>query len=264
MTLPMPLPTPPPDFRWTEEPWGPMLRCRALDAVVQHGFTSRQLQLRPGERAGDAWASAAASVGCAVPRIGRVRQVHGAVVRVVRAGELDQPIPDADAAVTCDPGTAVAVVAADCVPILLADPVTGAVAAAHAGWRGTAAGLAGLTVATLTREWGVAPASLIAAIGPSIGACCYEVGEELLRAFEEAGHSSIDRAEWFSRDAAGRLRLDLWRANADQLVHAGLLPPNIHVASLCTQTHRDVFESFRAEGAQAGRMAAIVVAPPRR
>lgn len=263
MTPPMPLPAPPPDFHWTHEPWGPMLRCRALDPFVQHGFTTRQLQLRPGERAGEAWASAAASVGCAVPRIGRVRQVHGAVVRVVRAGELDQPAPDADAAVTRDPGTAVAVVAADCVPVLLADPVTGAVAAVHAGWRGTAANIVRATVATLTREWGVEPSSLIAAIGPSIGPCCYEVGEDLLRAFDEAGHSSIDRAEWFSRDAAGRLRLDLWRANADALVHAGVRPANIHAAGLCTQTHRDVFESFRAEGERAGRMAAIVVAPAR-
>jgi len=189
--------------------------------------------------------------------------VHGAVVRVVRAGELDQPAPDADAAVTRDPGTAVAVVAADCVPVLLADPVTGAVAAVHAGWRGTAANIVGATVATLTREWGVEPSSLIAAIGPSIGPCCYDVGEDLLRAFDEAGHSPVDRAEWFSRDAAGRLRLDLWRANADQLAHAGIRPANIHVAGLCTQTHRDVFESFRAEGDQAGRMAAIVVAPAR-
>jgi YfiH family protein len=184
-------------------------------------------------------------------------------VRVVRAGELDQPAPDADAAVTRDPGTAVAVVAADCVPILLADPATGAVAAVHAGWRGTCARVVAAAVNTLRQDCGVDPAGLIAAIGPSIGACCYEVGEELLRAFDEAGHSSIDRVEWFSRDAAGRLRLDLWRANADQLAHAGIRPANIHVAGLCTQTHRDVFESFRAEGDQAGRMAAIVVAPAR-
>ena len=79
------------------------------------------------------------------------------------AADLDAPVPDADAAVTRDPGTAVAVVAADCVPILMADPVTGAVAAVHAGWRGTAADVVGATVATLTREWGVDPAKLVAA-----------------------------------------------------------------------------------------------------
>ena len=262
MTRLLPLPAPPPDFHWTEEPWGPMLRCRALDPVAQHGFTSRQLGLRPGEPAGPAWTAAAASVGCAVPRIGRVRQVHGAVVRVVRAGELAHPAPDADAAVTRDPGTAVAVVAADCVPILLADPATGAVAAVHAGWRGTAANIVGATIETLTREWGVAPASLVAAIGPSIGPCCYVVGPELRANFEQAGHAAplVDR--WFSvRD--GQLVLDLWAANGDLLAAAGLRPANIHAAGLCTQTHRAVFESYRADGAEAGRMAAVVVAPSR-
>lgn len=255
------LPKPGPGFRWTREPWGPMLRCAPLEAIAQHGFTSRQLALRAGESGSERWAQAAASVGCAVPRVGRVRQVHGAVVRVVRAATLDEPVPDADAAITATPGLAVTVVAADCVPILLADPATGAVAAIHAGWRGTCARVAGETVAALRREFGVDPSRLVAAIGPSIGACCYEVGDDLLRAFEAAGHSSIDRAEWFARDAAGRLRLDLWRANADQLVHAGLAPQAVHVGALCTRTHVEVFESFRAEGERAGRMAAIVTAP---
>lgn len=256
----MTLPTPPADFHWTAEPWGPMLRCRPLDAVARHGFTSRQLMLRPGDRAGDAWAGAAASVGCAVPRIGRVRQVHGAAVRVVRAGELDQPVPEADAAATGDPGTAVAVVAADCVPILLADATTGAVAAVHAGWRGTAANVAGATVTTLAREWKVDPASLVAAIGPSIGACCYTVGPELVTAFLQAGHPR-DRVDRWFRQQGDRLALDLWTANRELLEASGVAPANIHVAGLCTRTHREVFESFRADGDRAGRMAAIIVAP---
>jgi YfiH family protein len=257
----MPLPDPAPGFSWTDEPWGPMLRCDALSAIARHGFTSRQLQLRPGELASARWAEAAASVGCTVERVGRVRQVHGAAVRVVRAGEAPATPVDADAIVTNAPGLAVAVVVADCVPILLADPETGAVAAVHAGWRGTAARVADAAVRTLVREFGVAPGRLVAAVGPSIGACCYEVGDEPLAAFTDAGFSSIDRAEWFSRDAAGRLRLDLWRANADQLVHAGLAPDRVHASGLCTRTHAGVFESFRAEGGRAGRMVAIVLAP---
>lgn len=256
----MTLPTPPADFHWTAEPWGPMLRCRALDAIAQHGFTSRQLQLRPNERAGEVWAHVAASVGCPAPRLGRVRQVHGAAVRVVRASELDHPVPDADAAVTKDRGVAVAVVAADCVPILIADPDTGAVAAVHAGWRGTAANVVAATVATLTREWDVAPASLVAAIGPSIGPCCYAVGPELVTAFAAAGHAPAQLARWFTTES-DRLVLDLWAANRDSLLDAGLQAESIHVAGLCTQTHRDVFESFRADGDRAGRMAAIIVAP---
>ena len=112
----------------------------------------------------------------------------------------------------------------------------------------------------MTREFGVRPDTLVAAIGPSIGACCYDVGEELLAAFAAAGHSSVDLAEWFARDAAGRLRLDLWQANADLLVSAGVPRAQVHVARLCTKTHVDVLESFRVDGAKAGRMAAIIVA----
>lgn len=258
----MTLLTPPADYHWTDEPWGPMLRCHALDGITQHGFTSRQLELRPGELASARWAAAAASIGCGVSHVRRIRQVHGAVVHVVRAGDPDAAPPDADAAVTADAGVAVAVVAADCVPILLADAATGAVAAIHAGWRGTAARVTEATVAALRREFGAEPSRLVAAIGPSIGACCYEVGEDLLSAFAEHGHSSFDRAEWFVRDAQGRLRLDLWRANADLLVRAGVPRAQVHVSGLCTKTHLAVFESFRAEGERAGRMAALIVAPP--
>ena len=257
MTLPMPGA----EFQWTREPWGPMLRCTPLEAVARHGFTSRQLGLRPGATARAGWASAAASVGCEVAQVARVRQVHGAAVRVVRAGDVNGPVPEADAAITNASGVAVAVVAADCVPVLLADPHTGAVAAVHAGWRGTAANVVGATVSAMTREFGVQAASLVAAIGPSIGACCYDVGEELLTAFAAPGHSSVDLAEWFSRDGAGRLRLDLWQANADLLVHAGVLRAHVHVAGLCTKTHVALLESYRVDGDRAGRMAAIIVAP---
>lgn len=237
-----------------------MLRCAPLEGVARHGFTSRQLALRAGERGGQGWTSAAASVGCAAGQVARVRQVHGAAVRVVRAGDAPDVTPDADAVVTAVPGTGVAVVAADCVPILLADPVTGAVGAVHAGWRGTAANVPAAAVAAMTREFGVDPAHLVAAIGPSIGACCYAVGTELVTAFAQAGHAPADVESWFAtRD--GRLVLDLWSANRDLLASAGVAPENIHVAGLCTQTHREVFESFRAEGEAAGRMAAIVVAP---
>ncbi len=257
----MSLPAPTAGFRWTDEPWGPMLRCVPLEAIAHHGFTSRQLELRPGDAAPGAWASAAASVGCLVSQVARVRQVHGATVRVVRAADVVAAAPEADAVVTNLSGTAVAVVAADCVPVLLADPRTGAVAAVHAGWRGTAANAVGAAVAAMTREFDVRPDTLVAAIGPSIGVCCYEVGEELLGAFTEAGHTSVDRAAWFTRDPAGRLRLDLWQANADLLVHAGVPRSRVHVAGLCTKTHVDVLESFRVDGNRAGRMAAIIVSP---
>lgn len=257
---PWPLPGPSTTFRWRHEPWGPLLECAPLAAIARHGFTTKQLALRPGERGGPGWTSAAASVGCGVGQVARVRQVHGAAVRVVRAGDSPEALPEADAAITREPRTAVAVVAADCVPILLADPATGAVGAVHAGWRGTAANVSGAAIDAMRREFGVDPPNLVAAIGPSIGACCYGVGAELVTAFTEAGHPPADLERWFSR-RDGRLVLDLWTANHDLLVNAGLAPSNVHVAELCTQTHRDVFESFRADGEAAGRMAALIVAP---
>jgi polyphenol oxidase len=242
-----------------DEPWGPMLVSNALGKVARHGFTTRQLALRPGEGAGRSWSAVAASIGCAASRVGRVRQVHGATVRVVTGQTLEGPVPDADAIVTRESGVAVAVVAADCVPVLLADPATGAVGAVHAGWRGTAANVVGAAVRVMARECGTDPATLVAAIGPSIGPCCYTVGSELVTAFRQAGHQDdVDR--WFSsRD--GVLVLDLWAANRDLLAVAGIPTERIHSAGLCTKSNAAVFESFRADGERAGRMAAVIVAP---
>jgi YfiH family protein len=238
-----------------------MLVCEPLAAVARHGFTSRQLGLRPGEGGARGWAAVAASVGCGGSRIARVRQVHGAAVRILPDGRDAAAAPDADAVVTSTPGQAVAIVAADCVPILIADAATGAVAAVHAGWRGTAANVAAAAVGSLARHAGATPATLVAAIGPSIGPCCYTVGAELVSAFLTAGHARATIDRWFS-EGGGRLVLDLWQANRELLERAGLTPENVHVARLCTQTHRDVFESFRADGDAAGRMAAVIVAPP--
>jgi YfiH family protein len=244
-------------FRWRESPSGLVLACEPLEPTARHAFTSRQLRLR-GD-AGDGWARAASTVGCGVDAVRRVRQVHGAAVQAVDGTPPDGAPPAADALVTRTPGVALAVVTADCVPVLLADPVSGAVGAVHAGWRGTAADIAGAAVRAMAEHWDVPPARLVAAIGPSIGVCCYEVGAELVDAFAAAGHDQAARGAWFGRDGDGRLRLDLWAANRDLLLRAGLPAAQIHLAGLCTKTHLAWFESYRAEGAAAGRMTAIIV-----
>jgi YfiH family protein len=250
-------PAPGGQFRWLESPPGLILACEPLARTARHAFTSRQLRLR-GDAA-DGWARTASTVGCEVGAVRRVRQVHGAAVRVVDATPPEGMLPEADALVTCTPGVAVAVVTADCVPVLLADPISGAVGAVHAGWRGTAADAAGAAVRTMAEQWDIPPARLVAAIGPSIGACCYEVGEELIQAFAAAGHDAAARNAWFGRDGDGRLRLDLWTANRDLLLRAGLAASQIHLSGLCTKTHLAWFESYRADGAAAGRLAAIIV-----
>jgi YfiH family protein len=194
------------------------------------------------------------------------RQVHGREVVVVREGAaISGERPEADAFVSSATTVGVAVRVADCVPLLIADRTIGVVAAVHAGWRGTAARVAVAAVDALTREFASQPADLIAAIGPSIGACCYEVGSELVDAFAAAGHerSLIDR--WFVATPPPRgshqrstLRLDVAGANRDQLVLAGVPEEQIHLSGLCTAMHLGVFTSYRAEKEKAGRLVAAI------
>ena len=158
-------------------------------------------------------------------------------------------------------GLVLAVQVADCVPILVADCVTGAAGAIHAGWRGTCARVGPAAVASMSREFGTDPADLVAAIGPSIGPDDYEVGDALIAAFQHAGHRAGDLARWFRRREA-RLRLDLWAANRDQLIDAGLRPERVFTCSLSTLAHAEVFDSYRAAGDRAGRTAAVIAVPP--
>lgn len=257
----MTLPDLPPAFRWTENPFGPALRCVPLEPVAPHLFTTRQSALSSPEE----WARVAEALG--VERVETRTQVHGRGVVVVGSPEgVRHPAngAEADVLVSTDPRIAVAVHAADCVPLLIADPRTGAVAAVHAGWRGTAAGAATAAVEALAREFGARPADLVAAIGPSIGACCYEVGSDVVDAFAAAGHARhlIDR--WFIARARGeKVRLDTAGANRDQLILAGLAEERVHLSGLCTAGNPGLFPSYRAEKAKAGRMAGIIRAPAR-
>ena len=256
----MPLPPVPEPFYWSEEAWGPALRCGALDPVAPNLFTTRTLQLSSA----DDWARIAVAVGATT--VASLTQVHGNAVAVVRRGQrLAAERPQADVLVSDDPDVALTVRAADCVPLLLADMRTGTVAAVHAGWRGTAASAARTAVDALQREFGSNPADLIAAIGPSIGACCYEVGTELVDAFAVAGHPRhlIDR--WFQARPPARgshqrpkLRLDVAGANRDQLLLAGVPETQIHDAGLCTAMHLEWLTSFRAEREKAGRLAGAI------
>ena len=217
-----------------------------------HLFTTRTLDVRQNSKA---WGMLAGSLGLDAASIFRPRQVHGIDVIVVPSPETsdrqDVAACAADIIMTSTAGTAVAVQAADCVPLLLFDPATGAVAAAHAGWRGTSAGVPGFTVRAMADRFGTRAADVIVAVGPSIGPCCYRVGEELLAAFGPAGR------RWFYHLGGGWM-LNLWNATRDQLIEAGVKSENVHVAELCTAMHPDVFDSYRRDGAAAGRMVAAI------
>ena len=252
-------PAPDDSFDWRTVPWGVALVCRPL-AHVAHGWTTRQLPLRgePAlERAG--WAAVAASAGLDAGQLVRLRQVHGAGVHDAGAGPsgLEQSGPEADIVISAHPDRVVAIQSADCVPLLMAGPEGRAVGAAHAGWRGTAAGVAGVSVRWLADRLGARPQSLRAAIGPSIGPCCYQVGPDVAAQFLAAGWTPRQTQPWFvSRN--GATFLDLWRANADQLERAGVAPDRVFVSRLCTACHADWFHSYRRDGPGTGRLAGYI------
>lgn len=248
----MSLPQPNGEFEWVQESWGAALRCRPLAGEARHCFTTRELELE-GARPGPSqnWGRLAASLGVELDSLVRMRQVHCADVFEAPPTRADA-WPEADIAVTDDHSVAVSVRTADCVPILLVDRRTGAVAAVHAGWKGTAAGAVMVAVQSLTSRYGARPSDVIAAVGPSIGPCCYEVGPEL------AGHfsSHADAPGWFS--SGPKPHLDLWRATRDQLVRAGVPTGQIHVCALCTFDHPALFHSYRRDGTNAGRLVAAI------
>jgi YfiH family protein len=223
---------------------------------VAHGWSTRQLQLRgtaEAERAG--WAAIGHAVGLSPDRLVRLAQVHGSAVHVATSAPCGMPRADI---VLSDAGDRVVTVqVADCAPILTADRSGRVVAASHAGWRGTAADVAGVTVRSLADRYQTLPDTLSAAIGPCIGPCCYEVGEELVDAFRAKGWSEADCQRWFHH-RNGTLFLDVWRANADQLEWAGVPATQIFVSRLCTACHPDWFHSYRREGAGTGRFAGYI------
>lgn len=237
-----------------------------------------------GPLARGGWSRLAAVVGVETAQLATLTQVHGAhVVRVPE--ETTGPTAagtwaEGDGLITDRPDLALAVKVADCVPILVADRRTGAVAAVHAGWRGTAASMASAAVRALIRAYGVRPSDVVAAIGPSIGPCCCEVGTDVCDRFLEAGTGPRELAEWFSvapkaaqveglglgyearstgrAGKPGKLWLDTWRANADQLAAAGIPPGQVHISGLCTACFPALLHSYRVDGTASGRMAAVI------
>ena len=182
----------------------------------------------------------------------------------------------ADASVTKTAGLLLAVQTADCVPILLVDPKNRAVAAVHAGWRGTLARIVEKAIGRMQMQFGSQPADLLAAIGPAIGGCCYEVGTEVAAAFSGQFANAAEffdelrtgdepnPLQWLNMMPPGhqpppkKVLLDLPKANRSQLEAAGVPAANIFVSDLCTGCRRDLLFSYRKEGAQSGRMMAVI------
>lgn len=145
---------------------------------------------------------------------------------------------------------------ADCVPLFFYAPIRRMVGVAHAGWRGTIQNIAGVMVAALV-ERGCAAQEIRAAIGPSAGPCCYQIGPEVARLF--APLADEQGPLYIPDKAPGKFLLDLWRANRALLLAAGLLPENITIGGLCTVCHPEIFYSHRVQGNNRGTMAAMIM-----
>ena len=170
------------------------------------------------------------------PRLATLKQIHSA--SCVAAGGRSGMLGEGDALLENQPGSVVAIKTADCIPILLVDERRRAVAAVHAGWRGTAARIACVAVAAMGRDFGTRGEDLHAAIGPGIGKCCYEVGAEVAAQF----------------GGQGRGYIDLTSENRRQLEEAGVTGRRIYASNLCTMCRAGEFHSFRRDQNAAGRM----------
>lgn len=171
-------------------------------------------------------------------------QVHGTTVRVV-----DSPgrVESCDGLTTGRKGVFLCVTVADCMPVVLVDRRAHAFAVVHAGWRGTAGGIAGLAVKAMVREFQTDPSDVVAYLGPAAGSCCYEVGDDV------AGHFPSEAVA--RRD--GKLFVDLQHANLLQIRHAGVDQSRVEASNLCTICNSDRFHSFRRDGSRSGRMMAV-------
>jgi polyphenol oxidase len=180
-------------------------------------------------------------------------QVHGHSVAVITAAQRGQRLDNCDGLVTDSPEVVLLQRHADCAPILLYDPKRPAIGVAHAGWRGTLAGITGELVRAMCDAFGSRPGDLVAAIGPTIGACCYDVGKEVQQAFVER---YADARRWLRTCDGGKTKLDLWEANRALLERSGV--HQIEVAGICTACNVGEFYSARAENRMNGCFGAVI------
>ena len=253
-------------------------RHSAAEKVLNLGFTKWDSRDRVLENR----AKFFAALGASKMHVVALRQIHSDIVHVVGATEFPQgeDAPKGDALLTREPGVLLTIQTADCIPILLADTKQRAVAAIHSGWRGTAQRIAEKTLGRMQMEFGTRPQDVIAALGPGIGGCCYEVGYEVVKEFTakfpnarewftgpvdalENGDNDPNWLPWLTMRPPGhappapRTHLDLVAANRGILEGAGIASKNIFSSGFCTACRTDLFFSHRREQTTGRLMAAI-------
>ena len=253
--------------------FGTMEYLSAEGITAAHAFTTRlggvstghlsslNLGMHRGDDAANVqenFSRLAHCIGFSMDKLVLTWQIHSDIVRPVTAADArgidHRDYPQCDALITNEPGTALFVFTADCTPILLHDPVTGAVGAVHAGWRGTAAGIAAKTVEAMVAAYGCKPENIRAAIGPNIGHCCFEtdrdVPDAMLQALGEPAKAHI-------RQEGSKYYVNLKEMNALFLQNSGVT--QIEQSTHCTACHPDLFWSHRVTGGVRGSQGAVIV-----
>jgi polyphenol oxidase len=239
----------------------PYYSCPAIEKALgfRHGFSTRALNL--GYTNWDSPESVASNrkrfltaLNLDPARLATLHQIHSDRVHIIKDVPAQWNRSDGDALITGIENCALAVLTADCFPIILADPRNKVAAVVHSGWRGTLARILQKTIEAMRREFGSDPAHLVAAIGPGIRSCCFEVGEQVAALFEkEFAHVTNPR-----HDHPGKFLVDLPKALELQMNGSRIKPGNIHDICSCTRCNPDEFFSYRAEGQNSGRMMAVI------
>jgi YfiH family protein len=230
--------------------------CTRWNGVSKGQFASLNVSVREGDRNGSVrrnWEIIANSFNLCTEQFFVVNQVHEDNILVIDQANIDafkQQQHRADAIITNLPGLAIGIKTADCVPVFMADSAKRIIGVVHAGWRGTALNIAAKAVKTLTETFSSRPQDIVAAIGPAIGPCCYEVDDAVFNAVEAYG-------SWESAftpcGEVGKWMLNLPSANACQMMQAGIPPGNIFTSDVCTSCRKDIFFSHRGEEGRTGR-----------
>jgi polyphenol oxidase len=257
------------------------------DGTAFCGFSTRlggvssgpYASLNLGSTTADAWAHVEQNRRCLEAAYGYpltewIRLEHGNQVHVVdeavlaaRQADPSSPLPSADAVITCLEGVALTIYYADCVPVVIVDPVRRALGVVHAGWRGTLAGATSSAVQAMVERFGCEPADMLAGLGSSIGPCCFEVGADVIEqvrqrlgAWQESVMQPLNGTLKGAAEVRDeRARVDLWQINALQLEAAGLLASRIQVSRLCTACQPALFYSYRRDRRVTGRLAMTAV-----
>lgn len=253
--------------------YGSLVYEAAENIAVPHGFTTRLggvstgvlSSLNLGNHRGDApervaenYRRLGQAIGFSPEQLVLTRQTHSDIVRQVglqdAAGLDHRAYPECDGLITNQPGTGLVVFTADCTPILLHDPVTGAVGAVHAGWRGTASGIAARAVEAMVNAFGAKPENICAAIGPNIGQCCFETDADVPEAMEKA---LPEAAAVYIREAGSKYYVNLKGLNREWLRRAGVV--SVAVSEACTACQPEKYWSHRVTRGERGAQGAVII-----